>query len=252
MRLAGEVAVITGAARGIGAACARQFAREGAVVVAADRDAEALAALEAELRGQGAACVTATVDMGNPDAPAGLVDTAVSRFERIDILVNNAGITRVAPIQSVTLDTWAKIQDVNLRGTFLACQAVAPVMTSQRKGSIVNMASINAIRGNVNATAYAASKGGVTALTMALALELAPYGVRVNALCPATVDTDMYRSYMETFRDPAAEERVREKHPLGRIATPSDVASAALFLASSESAFITGVLLPIDGGRHIR
>jgi NAD(P)-dependent dehydrogenase (short-subunit alcohol dehydrogenase family) len=248
-RFDGRVAIVTGAARGVGRRAAELFIEEGAVVVAGDRLVDELAEAFQEA---GSCLVPVEADVRRRDQCEFLVKTAIERFERLDVLFNNAGVTLRGPVEETSDAVWEEALETNLRSVFLCCRAAIPQMRRQGSGAIVNNASINAIRGNAFLTAYSAAKGGVVALTRALATELAAAGIRVNALCPGTIDTPMTAEYLSAADDPdAAREALVRKHPLGRLATSEDVARAALFLASDDAAFITGVALPVDGGRHL-
>lgn len=246
--LEGKVAVVTGAAMGIGARTAELLVRSGAEVVAGDISYEVL-----EERFGGVRKVrTCRADVRWSSDCVALASAAIDRHGRVDVLINNAGITVRAPLAGTTDELWNDTLQTNLAGAFYMSRAVVPAMRAQGGGSIVNIASINAIRGNLELTAYAASKGGMTAMTRVLAMELAPDNIRVNALCPGTVDTPMNDQYLASVQDrEAAMDMLVAKHPLGRIATADDVAWAALFLASDRASFITGVSLPVDGGRHL-
>ena len=251
-RLLGKTAVVTGAGSGIGRATALKFLSEGASVVAGvfePGDGEALA---------GAADVSEKLEVVEADVStdAGasrLVDSALRRFGKLDVLVNCAGIVVSGEALDTTEEEWSRVLDVNAKGTFLCCRRAIPELL-RGGGSIVNVASINAIRGNHALVAYAASKGGVTAMTMAMALDYAARGVRVNCICPATIGgTRMVERGMEGAPDRAERERyLLAKHPMGRFGRPEEVAAAILFLASDEASFLTGVVLPVDGGRSIR
>ena len=191
-------------------------------------------------------------DLSDPAACQALIDHAIARFGRLDVLFNNAGITVRCPAAETTDEVWDEVINSNLRSVFCCCRAALPHLAQRAGSAIVNNSSINAIRGNVNLSAYSASKGGVVAMTRALATELAPVGIRVNAICPGTIDTPMTDEYLASVADPDAERQmVIAKHPLGRLATSDDIARAALFLASPDAGFITGVALPVDGGRHL-
>ena len=170
----------------------------------------------------------------------------------MDVLINNAGIAVRASLPDTTDELWDYVLQTNLASAFYMARAVVPTMQAGGGGAIVNIASINAIRGNLELTAYGASKGGMTAMTRVMAMELAPDNIRVNALCPGTVHTPMNDQYLASVADREATiEMLAAKHPMGRIATADDVAWAALFLASDRASFITGVSLPVDGGRHL-
>jgi len=229
-----RVAIVTGGARGIGAATARRFAAEGARVVAWDVLEES-AAPPPGVR-------LAVVDVTDAGAVRRAVEDVLRREGRIDILVNNAGIIRDAFAASLGLDDWGRVLSVNLTGTFIPCQAVIPCFQAQKRGRIINTSSTSAF-GNRGQSNYAASKAGVIALTRTLALELARDGVTVNCVAPGTIDTDMLA------RVPA---KVREKFlariPLGRLGKPEEVAAVHAFLASDDAGFITGQTIICDGG----
>ena len=253
-RLRGKIALVTGAGSGIGRAAALLFAREGAKVVAGafeDGDAEAIEAAAADLPGE---IEAAYGDVSSEADAKGLVERAVERFGGLDILANNAGIVVTGDAVETTEEAWRRVLDVNAKGTWLCSKHAIPRMLERGGGAIVNTASINAIRGNHRLAAYAASKGGVMALTMSMALDYADRNIRVNCVCPATIGgTRMVQRALDQQDD--ADEHLKymlAKHPMARIGKPEEVAYAILFLASDESSFITGVTLPIDGGRSIR
>ena len=246
--LSGKVAVVTGAAMGIGARIAELLLEAGASVVAGDI---AYDALYERFGGIGNVRIRHADVRRRSDCEA-LTAAAIRRLGRVDILVNNAGITRRAPLEDTTDELWDNVLQTNLASAFYMARAVVPTMQAQGGGAIVNIASINAIRGNLELTAYGASKGGMTGMTRVMAMELAPDNIRVNALCPGTVDTPMNDEYLAAVERPVETmEMLIAKHPMGRIATADDVAWAALFLASDLASFITGVSVPIDGGRHL-
>ena len=246
--IAGKVAIVTGAAMGIGARISELLLRAGTSVVAGDIAYEAL---EERFRGIESARMCRADVRRRSDCEA-LAAAAIDLHGRVDILINNAGITIRAPLPGTTDAIWDNVLQTNLAGAFYMARAVVPTMQAQGGGAIINIASINAIRGNLELTAYGASKGGMTGMTRVMAMELAPDNIRVNALCPGAVDTPMIDQYLASVEDPEATmEMLVGKHPLGRIATADDVAWAALFLASDSASFITGVSLPVDGGRHL-
>ena len=254
MRLANKVAIVTGAGTGIGRATALLFAREGASVVANVFEASEAGPLERDAEGLGGLLRAIQADVTRDADAARLVAEAVGRFGGLDILFNNAGIERPGTITETSDEIWRQILDANLRSVFLCCRHAVPEMLKRGRGAIVNNASINAIRGNHRLAAYSASKGGVVALTFAMALDYAAQGIRVNCVCPAAIEnTGMLEKSLSRMEDRAAHlEYLLAKHPLGRLGRPEDVAYAVLFLASDEASFITGVAMPVDGGRSIR
>lgn len=243
-RLADKIAIVTGAARGIGLACAKRLAAEGAKVVLADIE-EKQGASAAKALGTSAHFVRC--DVGNAKDAAALAAETEKKFGGIDILVNNAGIVHGADFLDVKEADFERVLRVNLKGAFLVAQAVAKRMVAQKKrGAIVNMASINAQVTNATLMSYSVSKGGVLQLTRAMALSLAPHGIRVNAIGPGSIMTDMLQS---VANDKDAKRRVLSRTPLARIGTPEEVASVAAFLASSDASYITGEIIYVDGGR---
>lgn len=252
MRFKDKVVVVTGGASGIGRATALAFAREGARVVVADLNetgGNETARLAKELGGEG---VFVRADVTREDDCGRMVQTAVDRFGRLDVLFNNAGIPMApTPAEAIPTELFDRVLAVNVRGVFLGCRYAIPVMRAQGRGVIINTASTAGIRPRPGMLAYAASKGAVITLTKALALELAPYGIRVNAVAPVATDTPMLPVFFGTANPEEARRKFLESIPLGRLNTPEDVAAAVLFLASDEAAMITGVCLEVDGGRCI-
>lgn len=242
-RLAGKTAVITGAANGIGRATAERFAAEGAAVVLNDRDAGALASLVANLTEQGAQARGVPGDVSQEADVRRIMETAVSAYGGIDILVANAGMIPEADLAGATAELWDRTMATNGRGMFLCCKYAAESMVARGKGAIVCVSSISAVIGQAGQVVYGPSKFVASGLTKHLAIDLAAKGVRVNAVAPGTIDTPaVQRMDKEGIAQSVA------RHPLGRIGRPEEVASAILFLASEEASFITGVVLPVDGG----
>jgi NAD(P)-dependent dehydrogenase (short-subunit alcohol dehydrogenase family) len=250
MRLKDKVAVVTGAGAGIGRAIALLFSEEGARVVVAevleDRGLETVS----QIREKGNQALFIKTDVRDLNDIQRAVSQTVKELGRIDILVNNAGVLQYLPFVQVTEKDWDRIIDINLKGTFFFAQAAAKEMIrAQRGGKIINMSSIASEVAIEFQSHYMASKGGVRMLTKGMALELAPYGINVNALAPGTIETEMTRQDLE---DPTIREEAIEAIPLGRIGIPLDVARAALFLATEESDYITGEMIFVEGGYVIR
>lgn len=242
----GQVALVTGAGRGLGLAIARALHDAGATVAINDRTAEACAAAIARLGG-GDRLIAAPADLASPGGPGRAVAQAAGRG-RLDLLINNAAVNVERPIEATDDAHWDRHLAVCLRAGFFTVQAALPLLKASR-GAIVNIASelgLHAIRDNV---AYVSAKHGVVAMTRAMAIELAPDGIRVNALCPGGMDTELMRDCAEASGDPAAYYRAYSAyHPLGRIARPEEIAAFVLCLASPAASFMTGAAIPIDGG----
>lgn len=245
--LQGKVALITGASRGIGRASALALAREGAAVLLQATSAERLQDLGERIEATGGTALTCAGDVADPDTAARAVAHALDRFGRLDILVNNAGINTRSSTLDMPLADWTRVMDVNLNGTLHFCRAALPGMIRARSGCIVNVSSTTAKTPHRNAApAYGASKAAVNYLTMHLAHEMAPHGIRVNAVCPGPVETDMSRQWDTAYR-----ERVTSGVPLGRLGTPEEIAETVLFLASDRSGFITGETINANGGTYM-
>jgi len=245
MRLRNKVALITGAASGIGLACAQAFVREGAKVILVDVDAKRGPAAAKKL---GAKARFVRCDVGDAAEARSAVAAAVKAFRRLDILVNNAGIIHTAEFLDIAEADFDRVLRVNLRGAFLVGQAAARQMAKQRHGgAIVNMSSVNAVLAIPNQVPYVVSKGGINQLTKVMALALAEHGIRVNAIGPGTIATDLARAAV--LGNEAARQRILSRTPMGRLGEPEEVAAVAVFLASEESSYITGQTIYPDGGR---
>jgi NAD(P)-dependent dehydrogenase (short-subunit alcohol dehydrogenase family) len=249
-RLAGKVAFVTGAASGIGAACALRFAEEGAALAGFDLSRPEGEAGADWLAGAKLAPAThfETGDVRDEARVAEAVARAKQRLGRIDVLVNAAGVAGGGMIHMLDAAEWDRVVDVNLKGTFLVSKHVVGVMLAQQSGSIVNVASVEGIEGFLGGSSYNASKGGVVLLTKNMAIDYARAGIRVNVVCPGFIDTPMFRAVILDGPVKAIAPQIREAHQLGRFGKPVEVANAALFLASDEASFVTGVTLPVDGG----
>jgi NAD(P)-dependent dehydrogenase (short-subunit alcohol dehydrogenase family) len=253
-RLAGRVAIVTGAATGIGRAIALRLGEEGAMILVADLRTELGAQTVQLLRDQGNDAEFFACDVAVPDEVQAMVDAAAGMRGPIDILVNNAGIPGViAPADELAVADWDRVIAVNLRGVFLCCKYAVPYLAAHERGSIVNIASMFGLVGAHHLPAYCAAKGGVIGLTKQLAVDYGPRGIRVNVICPGYVDNDMdqRRDRMppeDAARDLAAREGAAALQPVGRQADVAEIAAAVAFLASRDAAFITGAVVPVDGG----
>ena len=244
--LEGRVALVTGAGRGIGAAIARELARDGCDVALVDKATAAAETVAGEIRRLGRRAIVLDADVTSFTAAGACVGAAVAELGRLDLLVCNAGISRDAVVWKMTEEAWDEVIAVNLKGCFNYCRAVAPIFRAQRRGRIVTIASINALRGKAGQVNYAASKAGVVALTRTLARELGRSGVTANCVAPGMVRTAMSDALPPHILDGAIAESA-----LGRIGEPEDVAHAVAFLCSDRARHITGAVLQVDGGQFM-
>jgi meso-butanediol dehydrogenase / (S,S)-butanediol dehydrogenase / diacetyl reductase len=245
VRLENRVALITGGGSGIGRAIAELFAREGAKVVAADRYLDRAEETAAMITAAGGKATAADVDVSNGAAVEAMVKQSIDAYGRIDILVNNAGISVGSDILTIDEATWDLNLNVVLKGVFLCSKAVLPGMIERGNGVIINMSSVNGLYG-IGEEPYSAAKAGMINLTQNMAVKYGPQGVRVNCICPGSIQTPIWGE--RVAEDPQIFDKLAKWYPLRRVGQPEDVASAALFLASDESSWITGAILPVDGG----
>lgn len=244
-RLDGKAAVVTGAAKGIGRATAELFAREGARLVINDVDEAGLKDLEKQLSGEGAEVASVVGDVSSVEDSKKIIGAAVESFGRVDVLVANAGVIPLNNIVDATPEDWDHVMAVDGRGMFLTCKFAVEAMLEQDNpgGSIVCLSSISGMAGQAEQSTYGPAKFVATGITKHLAVEWAARGIRVNAVAPGTIATEAVRDLPEDYVAP-----MKEAHPIGRLGQPSEVASAILFLASDDASFVTGAVLPVDGG----
>ena len=246
MRLAEKTAIVTGAASGFGAGIARRFAAEGATVMVADINADGAAALAHEIGG-----IARRVDVSDAGSVAAMAAAARDAWGRIDILVNNAGITHLPkPMEEVTEDEFDRVFAVNAKSVYLTAREIVPMMKAAGRGAILNIASTAGVSPRPRLNWYNASKGWMITATKAMAVELAPFGIRVNALNPVAGETPLLKSFMGEDT-PEMRAKFLATIPLGRFSTPDDMGNAALFLCSDEASMVTGVAMEVDGGRCI-
>ncbi len=245
-RLKGKLGIVTGAGSGIGRACALALAREGALVALAGRRRDRIEEVAREIGDHAFAIPT---DVSKTSELTRLLDQTVSRFGGLNFLVNNAGILQAGNAEQITEDQWDRTFNVNVRAVWLLSRAALPYMRNTGGGSIINVASTLGIVGARNRAAYAPSKGAVVLLTKSMAIDHGHENIRVNAICPSFVETDLTAAIMSQAEDPAAVRRERTAaHPIGRLGRPDDIAGLAVYLASDESSWMTGAVLPVDGG----
>lgn len=253
--LTDKVAIITGGRRGIGKAIALAFAEAGADIAVCDRNIEdgKLAAVEEEIKTLGRHSLAIATDVRSPEQVDNLVKQTVDKFGRVDILVNNAGGSFECPMEEMTSNSWDRLINLDLNGTFLCCKAAGMVMIQQKKGKIINISSVAGLNGSPTMAHYGAAKAGVINFTKSLALEWAQYNINVNCIAPGPIDTEGVRGAHRNLTPEQFEERKRaitRAVPLGRYGQPEDIAYPAIFLASEASSFITGETIIVSGGRR--
>jgi len=245
MRLKGRVALITGAGGGVGEATSLRFAEEGASVALADIQFEKIEVLAQKISGQGGHALSQKTDVRNRGEVQRVVQNVMKEFGRLDILINNAGLNIAVVARKTTEEEWNELTDINLKGTFLCCQAALEPMSKQKYGRIVNTASLWT-EGHVGQSGYSAAKAGVIGLTKTLALEYARYQITVNCISPGTVETPMISNLSREMR-----QEFLKGIPLGRFASPKEIAEVHLFLSSDEASYITGAIIHVDGGASV-
>jgi NAD(P)-dependent dehydrogenase (short-subunit alcohol dehydrogenase family) len=252
MRLGGKTVAITGAARGIGRACAERYAADGASVVVADIDAAGVDTVVSAVRSAGGTATGAVVDVSTDDGNSQLV-AAADGLGGLDVLHANAAVQIMGQIDTFGADDWDRVHQVNLRGIYLGIKHAIPALRARGGGAITITSSILALTGDPDLPAYGASKGGLTALAKAVAAAHGVDRIRCNTICPGDVETPLLQEFFDFQPDPAgAREEITSRYPLGRLAQPSDIAAAASFLASDDASYITGIDLLIDGGLRAR
>jgi NAD(P)-dependent dehydrogenase (short-subunit alcohol dehydrogenase family) len=252
MNLHNKTAIITGAAAGIGAASAALFAREGAKVVAVDIDRELLDQISAQIGRAGGECLAVVADVSQRDDVENVLRNTIQKFGRVDILFNNAGIVPTGKIEATSEEQWDRAMAINVKSMYLFCHAVIPLMKAQGGGVILNTASATALRAVTDRACYTAAKAAVVGLTKSMALDYVRDNIRVNCLCPGTVETPSLIQRLAAFPDPAeARKNFIARQPMGRFGTAEEIAQAALYLVSPSSEFVTGVAFAIDGGLSI-
>ncbi|UWQ49469.1 SDR family oxidoreductase [Leisingera caerulea] len=248
MRLAGKTAIVTGGASGFGAGIVRKFLSEGARVMIADINGAAAEDMAAEL---GSNVIAQAVDVSDRASVAAMAEAALAAFGRVDILVNNAGVTHLpAPLEEISEDDFDRVMGVNMKSVYLTARALVPHMKANKAGAILNVASTAGVSPRPNLNWYNASKGWMITATKTMAVELAPHGVRVNAINPVAGETPLLKSFMGEDT-PEVRAKFLSTIPIGRFSTPEDMGNAACFLCSDEASMVTGVAMEVDGGRCI-
>jgi NAD(P)-dependent dehydrogenase (short-subunit alcohol dehydrogenase family) len=248
MRLKDRVAIVTGGSKGIGAGICEVFCAEGAHCFVIARHRKDIDAMVGKLRSAGGQATGVVCNVGKSASVRAMVEKVIADAGRLDILVNNAGYHNSKGIEALTEEDWDSLIATNLKSVFLCTKYALPHLKKSR-GVVINMSSMVGLVGQPNACAYAATKGGIIAVTKNLAIDLAPYGIRVNVICPGWIQTPLVEEWFEKQKDPkAARKYIYSQHPIGRIGTPQEVGKAALFLATDDSAFTTGSVIGCDGG----
>ena len=249
MRLRGKVAIVTGAGGGIGAATAQAMAREGAAVVCVDRNGASVQRVAERIAAEGGTAIAVMADVASADENEATVARAVDAFGGLDVYHANAAVQEIGGLEATAAATWARLHEVNVYGVASGIRCAVPALRSRGGGSVIITSSVLGIVGDADLPAYGATKGALRALCRSLAAAHGAEGIRVNAICPGDVETPLVEEFFAFQPDPeAARRRVTEHYPLGRLGSPADVAHAAVFLASDEAAFITGIDLVVDGG----
>ena len=249
-RFEGKKAVVTGGASGIGKATVERFLEEGAEVAVIDISEDSCSSFSKELEGKGFEALMIPGDVSRYKDVQRVVGLAAEGLGGIDVLFNNAGILVEGTVEQVSEEDWDRIMSINVKGVFLMCKEVVPLMLRRGKGAIVNNASCSGLVGDRNAIAYNTSKGAVVLMTKCLALDYAQKGIRVNCVCPGEIDTPMFRQEARSRNMPVEEYRkeLSDVHPIGRLGVPREVADTVLFLASDDASFVTGAAVSVDGG----
>jgi NAD(P)-dependent dehydrogenase (short-subunit alcohol dehydrogenase family) len=249
MNLDGKVVVVTGAGRGVGAACARRFSADGASVVCVDIRRDAVETLATELTKTGRPAIAVTADVSTAGGNAEVVQRTLDAFGALDALHANAAVVEMGRVEDTTDETWERLHATNLRGVFLGVRSVMPALRARGGGSIIITASALGLVGDPDMPAYGAMKGGLRAMCRSLAVAHGPDNVRVNTICPGDIDTPLLEQFFEFQADPvASRQKVMANYPLGRFAQPDDVAAVAAFLASDDARYLSGIDIVVDGG----